>query len=408
MSKNALQVLRRRLAVFGVFAGFAVLASMLISASATDAAAQAVRCGGRTATIVGTSGPDRLVGTSGPDVIVGLGGADVIIGRGGNDRICAGRGADTIRAGGGRDRVWGGRGDDRILGQGGRDVLRGGSGQDFVFGGGSGDRLAGGRGLDSLHGQAGTDAGSGGRGSDFCSVEQRSSCEVGYRSGADTARAFIEAAVAGRPLVQFFAGMEAYFRAGSAVPLLRPGRDPRPGARRAVNHFDRFDSGEYVIGLSTRNCSESNGGDLSYTCSFRVIQDGVGLSDVTMGMSFNGQIYSWTATNVVRACSRGGRGEQAIVLAGAPASCRTALRVTDRYFNDDSLDRQGSSGAATVDGWRCGSNSGFTYSRSGVGGSCSTGPPLTQAIFCDADFEPQPNIRPWEYDSRATECSLVL
>jgi Ca2+-binding RTX toxin-like protein len=79
------------------------------------------RCGGGSATIVGTAGRDTLRGTRGRDVIAGLGGNDVIEGRGGNDVLCGGPGRDTIRGGGGRD---------RLLGGGGRDTLRGGPGRD--------------------------------------------------------------------------------------------------------------------------------------------------------------------------------------------------------------------------------------------------------------------------------------
>jgi sugar lactone lactonase YvrE len=70
------------------------------------------RCGGRPATLVGTSGRDTLRGTPGRDVIAGLGGNDVIEGRGGNDVLCGGPGRDTIRGGAGRDRVIGGPGRD--------------------------------------------------------------------------------------------------------------------------------------------------------------------------------------------------------------------------------------------------------------------------------------------------------
>ncbi|MCW2845557.1 MAG: calcium-binding protein, partial [Nocardioides sp.] len=44
-------------------------------------------CQGEQATIVGTSGPDRLAGSSGRDVIVGLGGGEVISGRVGDDLV---------------------------------------------------------------------------------------------------------------------------------------------------------------------------------------------------------------------------------------------------------------------------------------------------------------------------------
>ena len=64
-----------------------------------------VRCGGRTATLVGTPGRDRLKGTAGRDVIAGLGGRDRIAGRGGRDILCGGGGRDRCVGGPGRDRV---------------------------------------------------------------------------------------------------------------------------------------------------------------------------------------------------------------------------------------------------------------------------------------------------------------
>src|SRR6185503_9403545 len=60
-------------------------------------------CNGKSATIVGTYGPDILEGTSGYDVMSGLGGDDTIYGLGGNDVICGGWGSDTIEGGVGDD-----------------------------------------------------------------------------------------------------------------------------------------------------------------------------------------------------------------------------------------------------------------------------------------------------------------
>lgn len=77
--------------------------------------AAALRCGGRTATIVGTEGPDALQGTPGSDVIVGLGGADRIRGLGGNDVLCGGGGNDRLEGGAGQDRLIGGPGRDRTI-----------------------------------------------------------------------------------------------------------------------------------------------------------------------------------------------------------------------------------------------------------------------------------------------------
>jgi hypothetical protein len=75
----------------------------------------ACSCKGRTATIAGGPGPDRLRGTSGADVIAGLGGRDKLKGRGGNDLICGGAGADRLIGGPGADTLVGGPGRDREI-----------------------------------------------------------------------------------------------------------------------------------------------------------------------------------------------------------------------------------------------------------------------------------------------------
>lgn len=106
------------------------------------------RCAGRTATRVGTAGPDTITGTKGRDVIVARGGRDVIRGLGGADVICAGAGPD---------RVIGGPGRDLLLGQRGRDLLLGGPGRDRLLGGAGPDRLRGGPGRDALRGGPGRD-----------------------------------------------------------------------------------------------------------------------------------------------------------------------------------------------------------------------------------------------------------
>ena len=75
-----------------------------------------VRCKGKTATLVGTDGKDKLVGTNERDVIVGLGGKDKIKGKGGKDRLCGGKGGDKLSGGGGDDKLVGGKGDDDLNG----------------------------------------------------------------------------------------------------------------------------------------------------------------------------------------------------------------------------------------------------------------------------------------------------
>ncbi len=93
-----------------------------------------LKCGGKTATILGFRGKDVLKGTPGKDVIVGLGGRDTIKGRGGKDVICGG-GANDVLVGGPKR--------DRLLGGPGNDVLKGGPGRDTCVGGPGRDRLRG-------------------------------------------------------------------------------------------------------------------------------------------------------------------------------------------------------------------------------------------------------------------------
>ena len=89
-------------------------------------------CQGRTATIVGTAGKDRISGTRKADVVVALGGNDVVKGRGGNDLVCAGDGNDTVTGGPGKDTLRGEQGKDRLAGGAGKDKLVGGPQQDVV------------------------------------------------------------------------------------------------------------------------------------------------------------------------------------------------------------------------------------------------------------------------------------
>jgi uncharacterized delta-60 repeat protein len=92
------------------------------------------RCGGKKATIVGTSGNDKLRGTRRSDVIAGLGGNDTISGGAGNDVICGGAGNDKISGGAGKDKLYGGAGRDRLNGGSGKDALNGGAGKDSCAG----------------------------------------------------------------------------------------------------------------------------------------------------------------------------------------------------------------------------------------------------------------------------------
>jgi subtilisin-like proprotein convertase family protein len=105
-------------------------------------------CGGRPATLAGTSEKDELVGTPGSDVVAALGGSDTVQGLGGKDVICGGDGNDKLA---------GGRGKDRLAGEGGKDRLRGGGAEDRLLGGAGKDTLRGGKGDDVLKGGAGKD-----------------------------------------------------------------------------------------------------------------------------------------------------------------------------------------------------------------------------------------------------------
>jgi Ca2+-binding RTX toxin-like protein len=76
------------------------------------------------ATLVGTSGDDRLSGSGLNEVIQGLGGDDVLQGLGGDDSLAGGSGDDTL---------FGGSGNDILNGGGGYDSMNGGSGDDLFY-----------------------------------------------------------------------------------------------------------------------------------------------------------------------------------------------------------------------------------------------------------------------------------
>ena len=169
---------------------------ILIPSPAADAAPPL--CGGKPATIVGTTGDDVLKGTDGDDVIVGLAGDDLIKGLGGNDTLCGQYGNDILVGGAGDDVLWAGPGsdwvsyglapngvvvhlgtgvstgwgtdqlrsienilgspwNDDLVGNGSRNVIKGGSGDDTIVGRRSSDHLYGGLGDDILRGKQGSD-----------------------------------------------------------------------------------------------------------------------------------------------------------------------------------------------------------------------------------------------------------
>ena len=105
-------------------ASAALLASLaLVTAAATTSAAPP-ECGGKVATIVGTSKGETLVGTAKADVIVARGGADIIRGLGGNDILCGSSGKDKLVGGPGNDRLDGGSGIDTCYQTGGSGLLQ--------------------------------------------------------------------------------------------------------------------------------------------------------------------------------------------------------------------------------------------------------------------------------------------
>ncbi len=125
-----------------------------LTAGGSGPGAATYLCRGRVATIVGTSGADKLQGTNRADVVVGLGGADKVEAGGGDDTICGGEGNDTAEAGDGSDTVDGGSGGDKISGGKGNDTLLGGAGDDTIEGGGGVDTINGGDGRDKCSASA--------------------------------------------------------------------------------------------------------------------------------------------------------------------------------------------------------------------------------------------------------------
>jgi hypothetical protein len=119
---------------------------------------------GKPATIMGTSGDDKIHGTAGDDVIVAGAGKDQIEGLEGNDRICGGSGDDQIR--GGLERAESDEIEPGVRINSGDDLLDGGDGTDRVHGTGGDDRVFGGPGDEDavLGGSPGSDFMDGGPG----------------------------------------------------------------------------------------------------------------------------------------------------------------------------------------------------------------------------------------------------
>lgn len=122
-----------------------------------SSAAALPRCLGLPASIVGTTGDDRIVGTAGNDVIVAGGGDDYIVAGRGSDVVCAGAGADEVHGRRGGDVLHGELGKDQLFGGDDADDVVGGRGADLLAGGAEADALFGGLGLDVLRAGAGSD-----------------------------------------------------------------------------------------------------------------------------------------------------------------------------------------------------------------------------------------------------------
>jgi Ca2+-binding RTX toxin-like protein len=164
------------------------LAAMTLFAlwSVGPAQADAARCGGQKADVVGGGGDNKIkTDKHGPQVIVGGAGDDLIISKRNKDIICGGPGNDRIFSGTGRDKVFGeagndfidegpgsgkafgAGGDDTIVGGGGGETMRGGVGNDRLFGEIQDDKMFGDLGDDLLVGGQGIDKMSGGGGNDW-------------------------------------------------------------------------------------------------------------------------------------------------------------------------------------------------------------------------------------------------
>jgi Ca2+-binding RTX toxin-like protein len=205
-----------------LLAGVLVAGQLALPASSAQGA---VSCDGRTATIIGTEGPDSIIGTDGNDVIVALGGNDRVFAGPGADVVCLGTGNDALNGGAGNDvsvaepvvdgidSFAGGSGNDtaryaaraiavavslddvpddgsgdetdnihgdveNIVGGMARNTLRGSAADNILVGAGDGDVMYGNAGDDDLRGGGGNDALVGGSGDDVMSGDAGDDLEV--------------------------------------------------------------------------------------------------------------------------------------------------------------------------------------------------------------------------------------
>jgi hypothetical protein len=154
-----------------------LICSTIALASAPVGAQDPPTCNGRTATIWGDAGNNRIRGTDGPDVIWGGPGRDRIWGGGGADIICGGEGSDLIKGEKGRDMLFGDEGKDRVVGGQGADTIDGGRGNDRVSGGFGDDIITSGGGDDLVVGGGGVDS------CDFDRNDAYVTCEEGDVAG---------------------------------------------------------------------------------------------------------------------------------------------------------------------------------------------------------------------------------
>lgn len=136
---------------------WATVLTMSMLAFLPSTAYAAPTCGGKTATMVGTTGNDTFYGTANNDIVyLGDGDDRFFTGAyggvaGGVDLVCGGNGKDWIITEGTSSGIWGGSGNDSLAGNAATNVVYGGDGNDNIKGnGGTKDRYYGGAGSDSL------------------------------------------------------------------------------------------------------------------------------------------------------------------------------------------------------------------------------------------------------------------
>jgi Ca2+-binding RTX toxin-like protein len=112
---------------------------------------------GKSGTLDGRDGDDRLIGSSGKDKLLGRDGNDILDGKDGKDTLKGHAGDDRLSGSGGKDKLEGGDGQDVLLGGDGNDKLKGGLGDDALEGGAGKDKLHGGSGFNILTGGEGVD-----------------------------------------------------------------------------------------------------------------------------------------------------------------------------------------------------------------------------------------------------------